>query len=74
MDILKIHKIGNLLGATFSDEIVRKFNLAEGDTLVVTETQDGVYLTPSTPELDSSMSAFEITRKKYRNALKKLAQ
>ncbi len=74
MNILKIHKMGNSLGATFSDEIVRKFNLTEGDTLVVTETQDGVCLTPYKPELDSAMSAFEITRNKYRNALKKLAQ
>ncbi|GBO55388.1 hypothetical protein APA_3539 [Pseudanabaena sp. lw0831] len=48
--------------------------MAEGDTLIVTETQDGVCLTPYTPELDSAMSAFEITRKKYRNALKKLAK
>ncbi len=74
MDTLKIHKVGNSLVATFSEELIKKFNLAEGHTLKVFETDDGVCLTPCDSELDSVMKAFEVTRKKYHHALQKLAQ
>lgn len=74
MDTLKIRKVGNSLGATFPKEIVSKLNLAEGDTLFVTETHDGICLTPYDPDFEAAMQAFEITRKKYRNALRELAQ
>jgi putative addiction module antidote len=74
MDTLKIRKVGNSLGTTFPKDIANKFNLAEGDTLFVTETHEGICLTPYNPDFDSAMQAFELTRKKYRNALRQLAE
>ncbi|MEE3716529.1 AbrB/MazE/SpoVT family DNA-binding domain-containing protein [Tumidithrix elongata RA019] len=74
MDTLKIRKVGNSLGTTFPKEIVSKFNLAEGDTLFVTETHDGICLTPYDPDFEAAMQAFDVTRKKYRNALRQLAE
>jgi putative addiction module antidote len=74
MDTLKIRKVGNSLGTTFPKEIASRFNLAEGDTLFVTETHDGICLTPYNPDFDAAMQAFELTRKKYRTALRQLAE
>jgi putative addiction module antidote len=35
MQILKLQKIGNSVGVTFSQELLEKLNLCEGDTLLV---------------------------------------
>ncbi len=74
METIKIRKVGNSLGTTFPKEIVSKFNLTEGDTLFVTETHDGICLTPYNPDFEAAMTAFTATSKKYRNALRKLAE
>jgi putative addiction module antidote len=42
---LKIRKIGNSLGASIPKEILEKMNVGEGDSLYVTQTPDGIYLT-----------------------------
>jgi putative addiction module antidote len=74
MEKLKIRKIGNSLGATLPQEVLRKLNVAEGDSLFVTETPQGVQLTAYDPGFEAAMQAFEKTRKKYRNALRELAK
>ncbi|HEY9631749.1 MAG TPA: AbrB/MazE/SpoVT family DNA-binding domain-containing protein [Coleofasciculaceae cyanobacterium] len=71
---LKIRKIGNSLGATLPQEVLRKLNVAEGDSVFVTETPGGLQITPYNPEFEATMQAFEKTRKKYRNALRELAK
>ena len=48
---LKLRKIGNSVGVTFSKELLEKLNLSEGDTVFVTETEHGLQLSPYDPEL-----------------------
>lgn len=74
MEKLKVRKIGNSLGTTLPQEVLRKLNVAEGDSLFVTETPQGVQLTAYDPSFEAAMQAFEKTRKKYRNALRELAK
>jgi len=74
MHRLKIRKIGNSLGTILPNEVVSRLHVKEGDTLSLTETPDGVQLTPFDPEFDDAMEAFERGRVKYRNALRKLAK
>ena len=74
MYTLKIRKIGNSLGATLPQEVLRKLNISEGDSIFLTETPNGVQITPYDPDFEDSMRAFAETRKKYRNALRELAR
>jgi putative addiction module antidote len=74
MHTLKIRRIGNSLGTTFPKEIIQKLNVDEGDSVFVTETTNGVEITPFDPEFEAAMQAFATTRKNYRNALRELAK
>lgn len=74
MTTLKIRKVGNSLGATFPKEVLQKLKLEEGDTVYVTETPDGVQLTPYDPNFDQAMEAYRKVSNKYRNALRQLAE
>jgi putative addiction module antidote len=71
---LKIRKIGNSLGVSFPKEILEKMNVGEGDSLYVTQTPDGIYLTPYDPEFEEAMEAAKNITSRYRNALKELAK
>jgi len=71
---LKIRKIGNSLGATFPREVLDKLQVAEGDTVYVTETPDGIQLTTDDPEFESVMEVADAVTQRYRNALQALAQ
>lgn len=74
MYTLKVRKIGNSLGTTLPQEVLKKLNVAEGDNLFVTETPQGVQITPYDPAFEAAMQAFGKTRKNYRNALRELAK
>jgi putative addiction module antidote len=74
MHTLKIRRIGNSLGVTLPKEILQKLNVGEGDSLFITETADGIQITPYDPDFEAAMQAFGETRKNYRNALRELAK
>ena len=71
---VKVRKVGNSLGAILPGEVAARLRVKEGDTLSVTETPDGIQLTPYDPEFESAMKAFERGRVRYRNALRRLAR
>ena len=71
---LKLRKIGNSLGVVLPKEVVAHMNVAEGDTLTVTETQDGVRLSAGDPEFAKTMAVFESLNRRYRNTLRELAK
>lgn len=71
---VKVRKIGNSLGAILPAEVAARLRVKEGDNLSVTETPDGIQLSPYDPDFDASMKAFERGRARYRNALRRLAR
>ena len=71
---IKVRKIGNSLGAILPGEVTARLRVKEGDYLSVTETADGIQLSPFDPDFEAAMSAFERGRKRYRNALRRLAK
>lgn len=71
---LKIRKIGNSLGASIPKEILEQMSVGEGDSLYVTQTPDGIQLTPYDPEFESAMEAAKNITNRYRNAMKELAK
>jgi len=71
---IKVRKIGNSLGAILPGEVAARLRVKEGDHLSMTETADGIQLSPYDPDFEAAMSAFEQGRKRYRNALRRLAK
>ena len=71
---IKVRKIGNSLGAILPGEVAARLRVREGDNLSMTETADGIQLSPYDPDFEAVMSAFERGRKRYRNALRLLAK
>ena len=49
-------------------------DIKEGDTLALTEAQDGVRLSATNPEVAKSMAVFESLSRRYRNTLRELAK
>jgi len=75
MTTLKIRQVGNSLGVVLPKDILSRLNVKDGDNLFVTDAPDGsVRLTPYDPEFDVQLRAAREGMKKYRNALRKLAQ
>lgn len=72
---VKIRKIGNSLGILMPKEVVEQLQVKEGDALYLSvEPGQGLRATPYDPNFGKAMDAFEKTRRKYRNALNKLAK
>lgn len=75
MTTLKIRAIGNSLGVVLPKEVLSRLNVKDGDNLFVTEAPDGsMRLTPYDPTFDTQLRVARVGMKKYRNALRKLAQ
>jgi putative addiction module antidote len=71
---LKIRKVGNSVGVVLPKEVLAHLKVVEGDTVTVTETQDGVRLSAGDPEFAKTMAVFESLNRRYRNALRELAK
>jgi len=70
---LKLHRIGNSIEVTFSQELLEKLNLSEGDTLWVTETEQGLKLSLCDPEFEEAMTIYQEGRQRFRQLLRELA-
>ena len=75
---LKLRKIGNSVGVVLPKEAMAKLNVAEGDTLCMTDAPDGsLRLTPITEgqkEFAQQLDAAEDVIRRYRNTLRELAK
>lgn len=71
---IKARKMGGSIGATLPKELVDRFRIKEGDELDVVETSEGILITPYDPDFDRAMVAYERGARKYRNALRRLAE
>ena len=72
---LKVRKIGNSLGVILPKEEFERLGVKEGDALYVVDAPGmGIGLTPYDPDFEAAMTAFEETRRRYRNALRELAK
>lgn len=71
---LKVRKIGNSLGIVLPKDVLAKLNVEEGAELTVTETPDGVILSPYDDEIARQIEIGRDVMKRYRNALRELAK
>ena len=71
---LKLRKVGNSVGLVLPKKLLTHLKAGEGDTLSLTETQDGVRMTAKNPEFAKTMAVFEGLSRRYRNTLRELAK
>ena len=71
---LKIRRIGNSLGVVLPKAVLAKLRVGEGDELSVSETPDGVALTPYDDETQRQLEIARDIMHRYRNALRELAK
>lgn len=74
MHALKLTQIGNSVGLILPKEILARLKLEKGDTVFVTETPEGVAITPYDPQFADQMDAARAVMKKRRAVLHELAK
>jgi putative addiction module antidote len=74
MNILKVTTVGNSVGIVLPKELLERLRVGKGDSLYVTETKQGIELTPYNPEFAVQMEAAERVMREDRDALRKLAE
>jgi len=71
---MKLRKIGGSVGVIIPKEELDRMDVREGDALYGVPDKDGLRLQPLDPSFERKLKAFELTRKRYRNALSELAK
>jgi putative addiction module antidote len=74
MTSLKITTIGNSVGLVLSKDILAKLRVKKGDKLYVTETPNGIELSPYDAAFAAQMDAAEEIMQQDRSVLRKLAE
>ena len=74
MKEIKIRRSGGSLSVTLPKEYTERLHLQEGDRAFVTETPEGILITPYDPEFSKAMKIYQRGARKYRDALKELAK
>lgn len=71
---LKITQIGNSLGVILPREVLARLKVEKGDVVHLTESPDGVRLTPHDPVFEAQMELARKVMKKRRAVLRELAR
>ena len=74
MSALKVTAIGNSLGLILPKELAAHLGIQKGDHLHVLVTPRGIELSPFDPALDEQLTIGRSVMKRYRSALRKLAE
>ena len=71
---VKVTTVGNSVGIVLPKETLARLNVKKGDTLYVTDTPDGVQLTPYDEKFVRVMEAANEIMRENRDVLRKLAE
>ena len=74
MQVLKVTQIGNSVGVILPKDVLARLNVGKGDELYLTESPDGVRITPHNPVFEAQMSAARDIMKRRRAVLRELAK
>jgi putative addiction module antidote len=70
----KLIAVGSETACILPREILEPLHAKEGDTLLVTETNDGIMLSPADEEFRRQMALAEDVMHRYRNTLRELSK
>jgi putative addiction module antidote len=71
---VKVTTIGNSVGIVLPREILDRLHVEKGDMLYLTESPDGIRISPYDPKLAKKLDAFEQVMRDNRDVLRKLAE
>jgi putative addiction module antidote len=71
---LELKRIGNSTGLILPKELLARLGLEQGDSLVLTETPDGLNLRRHDETFEKGMKIARKAMRTYRNTLKELAK
>jgi len=74
MHALKLTQIGNSVGLILPKEVLARLKLEKGDTVFVTETPEGVAVTPYDPTLEGQIAARREFMREFRDTFHELAK
>lgn len=74
MHTLKLTQIGNSLGVILPKEVLARLRLAKGDRVFVSETSEGVLVTPYDPALAEQVELGREFMRDFRDAFHELAK
>ena len=74
MHALKLTQIGNSVGVILPKEVLARLKLVKGDTLFVTDTPDGVALTPYDPTFEDQLEVGREFMREYKDTFRALAK
>lgn len=74
MHALKLTQIGNSVGVILPKEVLARLKLEKGDMLYLTESPDGMRITPHDPVFEDQMAAARNIMKARRAVLRELAK
>ena len=74
MPALKLIQIGNSIGVILPKEVLARLKLSKGDWLHVTDTPDGLALTPYDPSFDDQLELGREFIREYHDTFRALAK
>lgn len=74
MHTLKLTQIGNSVGVILPKEALAKLRLEKGQTVFLTETPEGLVLTPYDPSLEEQIEAGRAFMSDFRDTFHQLAR
>lgn len=74
MSALKLTQIGNSVGVILPKETLARLKLVKGDTVFLTESVNGVTLTPYDPELEEQLKLGRDFMHDFRDTFHQLAK
>lgn len=72
--VVKVTTVGSSTGIVLPKEVLAKLRVEKGDSLYITETPNGIQLSPYDEEFSRQIEAGRKVMRKYRDALRKLAK
>jgi putative addiction module antidote len=74
MFTLKLTQVGNSVGVILPKELLAKMNVEKGDEIFITESPDGMRITPHNPDFEAQMKLAREIMKERRAVLRELAK
>jgi putative addiction module antidote len=74
MHALKLTQIVNSVGVILPKEVLAQLKVEKGDTLYLTDSTDGMRLTPHDPAFEAQMTQARAIMRKRRQVLHELAK
>jgi putative addiction module antidote len=71
---LKLTTVGSSTGLILPKEVLSRLNVVKGDSVFLTESPDGVRITPYNPEFEEQMTLARKFMRERRDVLRELAK